>query len=66
MDMQLDIDFVAFMRIIGLIMALVAAIGVIVIPLSLRKHNEERERKMTNAPRSQYWDTDTPDGLGHR
>jgi len=66
MVMQLDIDFVAYMWVIGILMVVVAVIGYFVVGTSFREHNRERERKLTGEAHRRYWDTDSPDGYGHR
>jgi hypothetical protein len=44
--MELDIDFILYMKVIATLMAIVVVVGVIVVPASFRKHNRERELKM--------------------
>jgi hypothetical protein len=65
-SMELNIDFDVFIKVIGLLMALVAVVGAFVISFSLLEHNREREQKMSGPPRRQHWDHhNSPESFGH-
>jgi hypothetical protein len=65
MAMELDIDFVAYMWVIGILMVVVAVVGYFVVGASLREHNRRREESMTDARSRQTWDSESPGSFGH-
>ena len=65
MAMELDIDFVAYMWVIGILMVAVAVVGYFVVSASLREHNRRREERMTDARSRQTWDAESPRNFGH-
>jgi len=66
MVMQLDIDFVAYMWIIGILMVLVAVVGYFVVFASLREHDRRRDEEKANASSLNTWDVESPNSFGHR
>jgi hypothetical protein len=66
MVMELDIDFVAYMWVIGILFVLVAVAGYFVVGASLREHNRRREERMSDSRSRQTWDSESPGSFGHR
>jgi len=66
MVMQLDIDFVAYMWVIGILMVLVAVIGYFVVGNLWREHDQRREEMMADSRSRHVWDNESPDSFGHR
>ena len=66
MDMELDIDFVTYMWVIGVLMALVAVIGYFVVGAELREHNRRREEAKAQSQSLNAWDVESPNSFGHR
>jgi hypothetical protein len=64
--MELDIDLDVYMRIIGLLMALFAVIGAIIVSVTVRDHNRKRDEESKDAPPPQHWDGNNPESFGHR
>lgn len=62
--MDMDIDFVAYMWVIGILMVLVAVIGYFVLGASLRKYKQRREDRMADARSRQTWDAESPGHFG--
>ena len=65
MGMELDIDFVAYMWVIGILMVVVAVVGYFVVGAEIREHNRRREERMADARSRQTWDTESPGSFGH-
>jgi hypothetical protein len=65
MVMDLNIDFVAYMWIIGILMVLVAVLGYFVIGALSREHNRRREETIADAQSRQTWDGESPGSYGH-
>jgi len=66
MVMNLDIDFVAYMWVIGILMVLVAVLGYFVVGALWREHDQRREEMMADSRNRQVWDNESPDSFGHR
>lgn len=66
MAMELDIDFVVYMWVIGILMAMAAVVGFFVVVASFRRHNRRREETMPDSPSHHHWDADSADSFGHR
>ena len=66
MAMELDIDFVVYMWVIGILMAMVAVVGFFVVVASFRRHNRRREETTPDSPSRHPWDADSADSFGHR
>ena len=66
MAMEMNINFVAYMWVIGVLMVLVAVVGFVVIGASFREHNRRREEAKANSQSLSTWDVESPDSFGHR
>ena len=66
MAMEMNINFVAYMWVIGVLMALVAVAGFVVIGALLREHNRRREEAKANSRSLNTWDGESPNSFGHR
>lgn len=65
MAMELDIDFIAYMWILGILMVLVAMVGYFVVSASFRQHNRRREETMAGSRSDYPWNANSPDSFGH-
>jgi len=65
MAMELNIDFVAYMWILGILIVLFALAGYFVVDASLREHDRRREERMADARSRQTWDGESPGRYGH-
>ncbi len=52
--MEVNIDFVVYMKIIGLLMAFVAVTGAVTMSVLFQKHNREREERLAGSPHPSY------------
>ena len=66
MAMELNIDFVAYMWVIGVLMVLVAVIGGVVVGASLREHSRRHEEARENSTSLNTWDVESPNSFRHR
>jgi hypothetical protein len=66
MVMTLDIDYVVFMRILGIIFVLVAVFGGILVAAAIRERNKRREEKMEGASTLRNWDAQNRNSFSHR
>jgi hypothetical protein len=66
MGMELNIDFVAYMWVMGILFVLVAVIGYFVVGAELRQHNQRREEAKMNSQSLGTWDVESPNSFGHR
>jgi hypothetical protein len=64
--MELDIDLVAYMWVLGMLIVLVAVAGYFVVGTTLREHNRRREQAMAGSTSHYPWDVDHPDSFGQR
>lgn len=62
----LNIDFVVYMWVIGILMAMVAVVAFFVVIASFRRHDRRREETTPDSPSRHPWDSDSPDSFGHR
>jgi len=66
MAMEMNINFVAYMWVIGVLMALFAVAGFVVIGALLREHNRRREEAKANSQSLNTWDGESPNSFDHR
>ncbi len=66
MAMDLNIDFVAYMWVSGVLMVLVAVAGFVVIGASLREHNRRHDEAKANSRSLNTWDGESPNSFDHR
>jgi len=64
--MDLDIDLVVYMRILGIIFALVALVGGAVVAVTFHKHNLQREEAKEKSQSLGTWDVESPNSYSHR
>lgn len=62
----LEIDFVAYMWVIGILMAMVTVAGCFYVLTSFRRHDRRREGTMPDPPSRHTWPADSADSFGHR
>lgn len=62
----MDIDFVAYMWVIGILMVLVAVVGYFVVLASLRERIQRREDEKAKSASLNTWDVESPNSFGHR
>ena len=65
MVMELNIDFAAYMWIIGILMVLAAVVGSMVVAISMRRRDRRREETMADSRNRQTWDAESPGHFGH-
>lgn len=61
--MNMEIDFVAYMWVIGILFVLVAVAGGIVAALTIREHNRRREESMGYSSSLRTWDAESPNSF---
>ncbi len=66
MAMELDIDFVVYMWVIGILMAMAAVACFFVVVASFRRHNRHREETKANSQSLNTWDDESPNSFDHR
>ena len=66
MTMELNIDFVAYMWVIGILMVLVAVVACIAVVASLRRHDRRHEEAKANSRSLNTWDGESPNSFDHR
>ena len=64
--MELNIDFVAYMWIIGILMLVVAVVGYFVVGAELREHAQRLEEARAKSQSLNTWDIESPNSFGHR
>jgi hypothetical protein len=64
--MEFDVNFNAYMWIIGILMVLFAVIGFFAVGASFREDNRRREEAKANAESLNTWDVESPNSFGHR
>ena len=66
MAMELDVDFVAFMKIIGTFLLAAVVVGGIVVSASWRERIHRREEAKANLSGLHSWDDESSSSFGHR
>ena len=66
MSMELNIDFVAYMWVIGILIAMVAVAGLVVVVALFRRHNQRHEEAKADSTSLNAWDVESPNSFRHR
>ena len=65
MVMELDADFLAYMKVIGTLLLAVVVVGGIVVGASWRERIRRREEAKANLSDLRTWDDESPNSLSH-
>ena len=66
MAMELDVDFVAYMKVIGTLLLAVLVVGGIVVSAMWRERVRRHEEAKAGLSGLRTWDNESPNSFGHR